>query len=78
MGNLDELERYASVILERLCAEPDRVFVFDEIVEGVDADKRVIRRVLASLVQRGLVERLPDYERRRMGFRAAPEACGQK
>ncbi len=49
---------------------------FDEIRSLVDyVDVRRLRLVLAELVREGVVERVADYERRRMVFRAVVEAA---
>jgi DNA-binding IclR family transcriptional regulator len=37
---------------------------------GWEGDLRPLRRILADMVRRGLVERVPDYDRGRMAFRA--------
>ncbi len=49
---------------------------FDEIRSLVgDVDVRGLRLVLAELVREGVVERVADYEKRRMVFRAAVKAA---
>jgi len=48
-----------------------RPLEFAEIVEalGWEGPREELRLALAGLVREGLVERVPDYERRRMVFR---------
>lgn len=48
-----------------------RPLTVDEIASslGWEGDLRPLRRILADMVRRGLVERVPDYDRSRMAFR---------
>ncbi|MCE4608160.1 MAG: hypothetical protein F7B61_04290 [Caldisphaeraceae archaeon] len=44
---------------------------FEEIKAkvGWEGDLRPLRKALSCLIREGLVERIPDYERKRMTFR---------
>lgn len=55
----------------KLLAESSRPMAFAEIVEalGWEGPREEARRALADLVRDGRVERVPDYDRRLMGFR---------
>lgn len=75
MAKAVEAESLRKEILKRLCSVGGRVVSFEEIRRWLDTDMRVARRVLAELIREGLVERLPDYESRRMGFKASGNAC---
>jgi len=55
-----------------------RPLTVDEIASGLgwSGDLRPLRRVLAEMVRRGLLVRVPDYERRRMVFKVGGEGGG--
>ncbi len=46
---------------------------------GENVDRVTLRKTLAKLVRRGLVRRVPDYDRKRMVFRIErEEVCSQR
>lgn len=55
----------------KLLSKADRPLSIDEIIEalGLEGGREEARRALADLVREGRVERVPDYDRRRMVFR---------
>ncbi len=63
----------AERIRARLCRASTPLSAEDLLKEF--EDRRTARRVVGEMVRRGLVERLPDYEGRRMVFRAKRGAC---
>jgi len=71
------LEALEEELLRILCRS-SRPLTVEEIVEAVgwSGDRRPLRRALADLVRRGLVDKIPDYEGRVMRFRARGGGCG--
>lgn len=53
----------------------DRGLTFNEIAEALSwsGDRRPLRKALGELVREGKVLREPDYQRKRMTFRRAPQ-----
>ncbi len=46
---------------------------------GESIDRITLRKTLAELVRRGLVRRVPDYDRKKMVFRIGrKEVCSQR
>ena len=60
-------------LIRRLCS--CRECTIDELLQGVETDRVEARKRLAQLVREGLVEKKPDYNKRKMVFRVRDELC---
>jgi len=60
-------------LIRRLCSCQE--CTIDELLQGIEADRVEARKRLAQLVREGLVEKKPDYDRRKMVFHARDELC---
>ncbi|MCE4620350.1 MAG: hypothetical protein F7C33_04925 [Desulfurococcales archaeon] len=60
-------------LIRRLCG--CRECTIDELLEGLGIDRLEARKRLAQLVREGLVEKKPDYDKRKMVFRVKDELC---
>ncbi|MEB3846978.1 MAG: hypothetical protein GSR74_03270 [Desulfurococcales archaeon] len=60
-------------LIRRLCS--CRECAINELLQGVEADRIEVRKLVARLVREGLVEKKPDYDKRKMVFRVRDELC---
>ena len=60
-------------LIRRLCS--CRECTVDELLEGLEVNRVEARKRLAQLVREGLVEKKPDYGKRKLVFQAGDELC---
>ena len=67
-----------AAIVDVVCAlgEAAAEDIVERVCSRLASCSRVeVRKLIGELVRRGLLARVPDYERGRMVFRPSPEAC---
>jgi hypothetical protein len=60
-------------LVEKLCRCKE--CAIEELLSDFEGDRREARAILADLVRMGLVMKKPDYERRKLVFKATERLC---